>query len=104
MDKGQASSVEQINIHGNIKTKDKVIRRELAISPGEVFDMVRVKLSKQRLEGLDYFDKVESAEAGGPADSRAKNLVVDVEEKDTGKFTLGAGFNSVDGAVRVRGN
>jgi len=56
---GQKSHVEKIDIRGNNKTKDKVIRRELAISPGETFDMVRVKISKQRLEGLQYFDKVD---------------------------------------------
>ncbi len=55
IDEGQKYYVEKIDIRGNLKTKDKVIRRELAISPGEVFDMVRVKISKQRLEGLQYF-------------------------------------------------
>ena len=48
----QISYVQKIEIHGNLKTKDKVIRRELAISPGDVFNMVQVKISKQRLEGL----------------------------------------------------
>ena len=100
VDEGQASSVEQINIHGNIKTKDKVIRRELAIAPGEVFDMVRVKISQQRLEGLDYFDKVElQPEPVDPPIPGRKNLDVDVQEKDTGKFTLGAGINSDAGLV-----
>src|ERR1039458_5156571 len=46
IDEGQKSYIEQIEIKGNVRTKDKVIRRELAVSPGEVFDMVRVKLSK----------------------------------------------------------
>jgi outer membrane protein insertion porin family len=100
IDEGQQSHVEQINIRGNIKTKDKVIRRELAIAPGEVFDMVRVKVSQQRLEGLDYFDKVEmQPEPTDPPIAGRKNLNVDVQEKDTGKFTLGAGFSSVDSLV-----
>jgi len=59
IDEGHKFYVERIDIHGNTKTKDRVIRRELAISPGEVFDMVRVKISKQRLTGLQYFDRVE---------------------------------------------
>src|SRR6185369_17198188 len=82
---------------GNSKTKDKVIRRELAISPGEVFDTVRVKVSKQRLDGLGYFSKVvaEPVPTDPPIPGR-KDLEVDVEEQDTGKFTLGAGFSSVD--------
>jgi outer membrane protein insertion porin family len=100
IDEGQKSYVEKIDIRGNIKTKDKVLRRELAISPGETFDMVRVKISKQRLEGLDYFDKVElQPEPTDPPISGRKNLVVDVEEQNTGKFTLGAGFSSVDSLV-----
>ena len=100
LNEGQKSDVEQINIRGNIKTKDKVIRRELAISPGEVLDMVRVKISQQRLEGLDYFSKVNmEPEPTDPPIAGRKNLDVDVEEKDTGKFTLGAGFSSVDSVV-----
>ena len=73
MDEGQKSYVEKIDIHGNIKTKDKVIRRELAISPGEVFDMVRVKISKQRLEGSAIFRQGgHAAGADRPADCRAQ--------------------------------
>jgi outer membrane protein insertion porin family len=100
IDEGQTSYVEHIDIRGNVKTKDKVIRRELAISPGEVFDMVRVKNSKQRLEGLDYFDKVEmQPEPTDPPIAGRKDLEVNVQEKDTGKFTLGAGINSDSGLV-----
>ena len=73
IDEGQKSYVERINIRGNDKTKDKVIRRELAISPGEVFDMVRVKISKQRLEGLQLFRQGgHAAGADRSADCRAQ--------------------------------
>ncbi len=100
IDEGQKTYVEKINITGNIKTKDKVIRRELAISPGEVFDMVRVKVSKQRLEGLNYFEKVDADPAPtDPPISGHKNLDVGVEEKNTGNLTFGAGFSSVDSLV-----
>ena len=100
IDEGEKSYIEKINIRGNLKTKDSVIRRELAVSPGEVFDMVRVDISKQRLEGLDYFDKVDMRpEPTDPPISGRKNLDVDVEEKNTGNFTLGAGFSSVDSLV-----
>jgi outer membrane protein insertion porin family len=62
--------------------------------------MVRVKISKQRLEGLEYFDKVDlEPEPTDPPIAGRKNLAVNVEEKDTGKFTLGAGFSSVDALV-----
>lgn len=92
------SYIEKIEIKGNVKTKDKVIRRELAVAPGEVFDMVGVKLSKKRLEGLDYFSKVEAQPEPTDVPNR-KNLVVGVEEKNTGNFTVGAGFSSVDSIV-----
>ena len=96
----QISYVQKIEIHGNLKTKDKVIRRELAISPGDVFNMVQVKTSKQRLEGLQYFDKVDMRpEPTDPAIAGRKNLIVSVEEQNTGNFTIGAGFSSVDALV-----
>jgi outer membrane protein insertion porin family len=60
IDEGEKAYIEKIEIKGNTKTKDKVIRRELAVSPGDVFDMVRVRLSKQRLEGLQFFEKVDT--------------------------------------------
>jgi outer membrane protein insertion porin family len=97
---GQKSYVEKIEIRGNYKTKDRVIRRELAISPGEVFDMVRVDVSKQRLENLEYFDKVDlRPEPTDPPIAGHENLIVNVEEQNTGKLTFGAGYSSVDALV-----
>lgn len=98
VEEGQASYVEKIEIKGNTKTKDRVIRRELAIAPGELFDMVRVKVSKRRLEGLQYFEKVDAKPEDTTVPNR-KNLVVGVEEKNTGNMTMGAGFSSVDSIV-----
>jgi outer membrane protein insertion porin family len=96
INEGQKCYVEKIEIRGNIKTKDKVIRRELAIAPGEVFDMVRVKTSKQRLEGLQYFEKVSmDPEPTDPPIAGRENLIVNVDEQNTGKITVGAGFDSV---------
>ena len=102
IDEGQKSYIEKIEIRGNINTKDRVIRRELAVSPGEVFDMVRVKVSKERLEGLQYFEqgKVDARpEPTDPPIAGRKNLVVGVEEKNTGNVQLGAAFSSVDQIV-----
>ncbi len=98
IDEGQKSYIEKIDIRGNTKTKDRVIRRELAVSPGEVFDMVRVRVSKDRLEGLQYFEKVETRPEPTDVPSH-KNLIVGVEEKNTGNLTVGAGFSSVDALV-----
>ena len=98
VDEKDKSFVEKIEIKGNVKTKDKVIRRELAISPGETFDMVRVRLSKQRLENLNYFEKVDAQPEPTDVPNR-KNLVVSVEEKNTGNMSVGAGFSSVESVV-----
>lgn len=98
INEGQQSRIERIDIRGNTKTKDRVIRRELAVSPGEVFDMVRVKITKQRLEGLQYFEKVDT-QAEPTSVPTYKDLVVGVDEKNTGNVSVGAGFSSVDALV-----
>jgi outer membrane protein insertion porin family len=95
IDEFSKSYVEKIEIRGNTKTKDKVIRRELAITPGETFDMTRVNLSKKRLEGLQYFSKVDPQPE--PTDiPDQKNLILNIEEQDTANFMIGAGFSTVD--------
>lgn len=98
IDEGKKYSIERIAIKGNVKTKDKVIRRELAVSPGETFDMLRVKISKERLQGLNYFEKVDTRPEATDV-QQAKDLVIGVEEKNTGNLTVGAGFSSVDSIV-----
>src|SRR5207248_5144696 len=99
IDEGQRSYIEKIDIRGNTKTKDKVVRRELAVSPGEVFDMVRVKVSKQRLEQMQFFEKVDTRPEPSDISPTRKNLVIGVDEKNTGNLTMGAGFSSVDSIV-----
>jgi outer membrane protein insertion porin family len=95
IDEGAQSYVEHINIAGNTRTKDKVIRREIALTPGEIFNMPRVDASKQRLMNLNYFSKVETYPADTLVPGR-KDLNVLVEEKRTGSFNFGAGFSSID--------
>jgi outer membrane protein insertion porin family len=89
------SYVEQIIIQGNNRTKDKVIRRELLVAPGQIYDSVRVDTSKKRLDNLQYFEKVDISPQDTTVPNR-KNMVVTVEEKRTGSVTFGAGFSSVD--------
>ena len=89
------SYVEQIIIQGNNRTKDKVIRRELLVAPGQIYDSVRADVSKKRLENLQYFEKVDISPQETTVPNR-KNMVVTVEEKRTGSITFGAGFSSVD--------
>ncbi len=98
IEEGQKSYIEKVQIRGNSKTKDRVIRRELAVAPGELFDMTRVQLSKRRLEGLQYFGKVDARPE--PTDiANRKDLIVTVEEANTGHLSLGAGFSSIDELV-----
>ncbi len=98
IEEGQKSYIETVEIRGNVKTKDKVIRRELTVSPGQSFDMVQVRLSKDRIQGLQLFERVETQTE--PTDiPTGKNLVVSVEEKNTGHVSLSAGFSSVDSLV-----
>jgi outer membrane protein insertion porin family len=89
------SYVDQIIIQGNNRTKDKVIRRELANKPGELYDSVQAQQSQKRLENLQYFEKVDISPQDTTVPNR-KNMVVTVEEKRTGSITFGAGFSSVD--------
>ncbi len=98
VDEGEKFYVEKIEIQGNTKTKDKVIRRELAITPGVTFDMVRAKVSKSRLEQMQFFEKVETKDEPTDVPNR-RNLVISVEEKNTGNIGIGAGFSSVDSVV-----
>jgi outer membrane protein insertion porin family len=98
IDEGQRSFVQRIDIVGNTRTKDKVIRREILVAPGDVFNTVRVDYSKKRLENLGYFSKVETYPEDTGIEGR-KDLVVQVEEKRTGSLNFGAGFSTVDSLV-----
>lgn len=95
---GSQVSVEKITIQGNNKTRDKVIRRELALAPGDTYNTLRVDASRKRLENLNYFDKVDISPQDTTAPDR-KNMVVDVTEKRTGSFSFGAGFSSIDSVL-----
>lgn len=92
---GDLTYVDLIEIKGNVKTKDKVIRRELAVAPGEIYNSVKVDASKQRLENLGYFSRVTTTAEDTDVPNR-KNLVIAVEEQRTGSISFGAGFSSVD--------
>src|SRR6202011_5803695 len=98
IEEGIKSYVERINISGNTRTKDKVIRRELVLAPGDVFDTVRVDISKKRLEGLQYFEKVDTYASDTLVPGR-KDLNVVVQEKRTGSLNFGLGFDSNQGLV-----
>ena len=90
--------VESVKIEGNTKTKSIVILRELTLGPGEVFDMVRMKISKLRLENTRFFEDVNVTPESSNIPSR-RNLKVAVREGRTGNLTFGAGFSSLERAV-----
>ena len=98
IDEGAQSYINLVNIQGNTKTKDQVIRRELAVAPGDVYDSVLVDTSRQRLENLNYFSQVQTVPTDTMIPGR-KDLNVIVEEKRTGSFNFGAGFSTIDSLV-----
>ena len=93
---GELSYVEKVEIRGNTRTRDKVIRRELAIYPGEEFDMVSVELSKRRLEGTGLFESVDTQVEKIPELPNRRNLIVGVEEGRTGHLIMGFGYSSIE--------
>jgi outer membrane protein insertion porin family len=98
IDEGTQSYINLVSIQGNTRTKDHVIRRELAVTPGDVYDTVLVDVSRQRLENLNYFSQVQTVPTDTMIPGR-KDLNVIVEEKRTGSFNFGAGFSTIDSLV-----
>jgi outer membrane protein insertion porin family len=95
---GVLTRIRNIQIRGNDRTRDKVMRRELLIYPDEIFDGVRVKRSENRLRNLNYFEVVESYPEPTGREGES-DLIFQVEEKRTGQFLVGAGFSSVDNLI-----
>lgn len=93
MDKGQKVYIEKINITGNTITRDKVIRRELRVVENSLYNEKLIKLSKRKLEQLGYFESVEISTPRGSEDDRLV-LNLNVKEKPTGTFSVGAGYSS----------
>lgn len=87
--------VNKVQIAGNTKTKDVVIRRELRSYPGEPFNGEKIKRSKERLYNLGYFEEIsfDTKEMGDP---EKRDLVVNVKETQTGEFSFGGGYSSID--------
>ncbi|MDP6786046.1 MAG: outer membrane protein assembly factor BamA [Rhodospirillales bacterium] len=90
--------VERIDITGNVRTLDKVVRREFRLVEGDAFNLTKLRRSKQRIQNLGFFEKVELEQVPGSASDKTV-LNVDVEEKSTGALSIGAGFSSTNGAL-----
>ena len=90
--------VERIDISGNVRTKDSVIRREFRLAEGDAFNAALVRRSRQRLDDLGYFTSVQVASAPGSTPDKAV-INTTVEEKATGELTIGGGYSSDAGAL-----
>src|SRR5262249_49167237 len=90
--------VERIDIAGNVRTLDKVIRREFRLVEGDAFNTSKMQRSKERVKNLGFFKKVEVSNTPGTAPDRTV-IGVEVEEQSTGELSLGLGFSTADGPL-----
>lgn len=96
--KGKQVTIERIEITGNTKTRDKVIRREVRVYEGELFNGSGMKRTRERITALGYFETVEVTHKPGSDDTKVV-VSVEVKEKATGTFQVGLGFSSVENFV-----
>jgi len=98
IDEGPRTYIERINVRGNTRTRDYVIRREFDISEGDAYNRALVDRAERRLKNLDFFKSVKvSTEPGSSSDRVILN--VDLEEKSTGDFSVSGGYSTSDGAL-----
>jgi outer membrane protein insertion porin family len=98
VNEGPRVFVERIDISGNVRTIDKVIRREFQIVEGDAFNSAKIRRSKQRISNLGFFEKINIQQVPGTAPDKAV-VSVEVEEKSTGQISVGAGYSSTVGPV-----
>jgi outer membrane protein insertion porin family len=98
VDDGPRVYIERINIHGNTRTRDYVIRREFDIGEGDAYNRVMIDRAERRLNNLGYFKKVKITNLPGSAPDK---VIVDVEVEDqpTGSFAVSGGYSTTDGAI-----
>ena len=98
IDEGPRTYIERINVRGNTRTRDYVIRREFDISEGDAYNRALVDRAERRLKNLDFFKSVKITTEPGSSSERVV-LVVDLEEKSTGDFSVSGGYSTTDGAL-----
>jgi outer membrane protein insertion porin family len=98
VDEGPRTYIERINVRGNTRTRDYVIRREFDISEGDAYNRALVDRAERRLKNLDYFKTVKITTEPGSSSDRVV-LIVDLEEKSTGDFSISGGYSTTDGAL-----
>ena len=95
IEQGPQVYIEKIRIHGDTKTRDKVIRREIPVTEGALYSAKKVKGANRRIRNLGFFEEVNVTNKPGSAEDKTV-LDVDVKEKSTGTFSVGLGYSSVD--------
>lgn len=90
--------VERININGNVRTLDEVVRREFRLAEGDAYNTSKLRRSEQRINNLGYFEEVKLSEKRGSDEDKIV-IDADVQERSTGELTFGVGFSTVDGAL-----
>ena len=98
VNEGQKTFVQNINISGNTRTLDEVIRREMLLSEGDPFNTDKLKKSEQRIKDLGYFEKVDVKPVPGSAPNET-NIDIKVSEKSTGELSIGGGYSTTDGPL-----
>jgi outer membrane protein insertion porin family len=98
IDEGPRTYIERINVRGNTRTRDYVIRREFDISEGDAYNRSLVDRAERRLKNLDFFKTVKITTEPGSSSDRVI-LDVDVEDKSTGDFSVSGGYSTTDGAL-----
>jgi outer membrane protein insertion porin family len=98
VDEGPRTYIERIDIRNNTRTRDYVIRREFDISEGDAYNRALVDRAERRLKNLDFFKSVKITTEPGSSSDRVI-LVVDLEEKSTGDFSISGGYSTTDGAL-----
>jgi outer membrane protein insertion porin family len=95
VDRGKPVTVDRIEVTGNTKTRDKVVRREMRLQEQEMFSARKLRKSREALQRLGFFQEVNITTRRAAEDDRM-DVVVDVKEAQTGAFSAGAGFSSAD--------
>jgi len=98
IDEGPRTYIERINVRGNTRTREYVIRREFDISEGDAYNRALVDRAERRLKNLDFFKSVKIATEPGSSSDRVI-LNVELEEKSTGDFSVSGGYSTTDGAL-----
>ena len=98
INEGSRVYIERIDVIGNVRTLDEVVRREFRLSEGDAFNTALLRRSRQRIQNLGYFEKVDLRTLPGSAPDKTR-IEIEVAEKSTGELSFGAGFSTSDGPL-----